>query len=259
MDPLKIYLQSIAGYNDLSNNAVRKLILKDRTANRKRLINGNLRRVASIAIEMHRAWDQLDVMDYIQEGNIILIKYVDSFEPNRGIEWSTYLTYGVRGAILRFIRSNMGAVKLGTTAGQRKIFANLSQIKEMLIEKGFSLQEISNTFGVPADDIESVLQSGNKGCLYGIQVVSPEKIHIKNETAERLLRKIYTFRKGLNERELVVFDDHLYEGNKTLQEIADFFSTSKMSIQRDKVRILKMAAKVFTKTDLSNLLEDSDV
>ena len=48
------------------------------------------------------------VMDMIQEGTVGLIQAVERFEPERGVRFSTFATYRVRGRILNALRRERG-------------------------------------------------------------------------------------------------------------------------------------------------------
>ena len=56
---------------------------------KKRMIQGNLRLVISVASKYSRMTTRLSMQDLIQEGNIGLIRAAEMFDPSRGYKFST--------------------------------------------------------------------------------------------------------------------------------------------------------------------------
>ena len=112
-DSLQQYLREISQYPLLTpieeQELTQKTFLGDDKA-RQCLINSNLRLVVSIA----RAYRNcgLPFIDLIQEGNLGLIKAVDSFDPSRGTHFSTHATSWIRQKIGRALSNDSRNIRI---------------------------------------------------------------------------------------------------------------------------------------------------
>ena len=92
------------------------------------LVTSHLRLVAKIAMG-YRGYG-LPVSELISEGNIGLMQGVKKFEPDRGFRLATYAMWWIKASIQEFILRSWSLVKMGTTAGQKKLFFNLRRMKK---------------------------------------------------------------------------------------------------------------------------------
>ena len=92
-----------------------------------RLVTSHLRLVAKIAMG-YRGYG-LPVADLISEGNLGMMHAVKKFEPEKGFRLATYAMWWIKAAIQEYILRSWSLVKIGTTAGQKKLFFNLRRIK----------------------------------------------------------------------------------------------------------------------------------
>lgn len=112
-DSIQKYLKEISQYPLLTpieeQQLIQKVLLGDEIA-REQLISSNLRLVVSIARQYRNCG--IPFADLIQEGNVGLIKAVDSFNPSFGTRFSTYATNWIRQKIGRALSDNSRDIRI---------------------------------------------------------------------------------------------------------------------------------------------------
>lgn len=109
-DTLKLYFNQIGQKPLLSADEEKELgrmILEgsdeEKKAAKKKLIESNLRLVVSIAKKyMNRG---IPLQDLIQEGNLGLMRTVETFDYSRNVRFSTYATWWITQAITRALKN----------------------------------------------------------------------------------------------------------------------------------------------------------
>lgn len=258
-----LYIQSIKSHKQLSEQECVE-IFKDIETHKHKLIVHNLRLVVSIAKELNVAWSNIDIMDMIQEGNIGLIKAVQTFDISRGIQFSTYATYIIKNDILRFIKTTCTPVNIYTTKEQRVIINNFTEIKNQLENHGVTIDSLAERYGVhPCGIINTLnLEAVDIGSLNDNELIrdlidsGPEKLYIKNEESEVLSRKIKNFKDSLDKIDKAIFYENLYLGAKTLAEIGRDFNITRSAVKARRDKVLIEARTFFTKADLISLIGD---
>ena len=112
-DSMDIYLNRIGKRPLLGAEEERELARKAHAGEesaKRTLIESNLKLVVSVAKVYSRSGVPLP--DLIQEGNIGLIKAVDSFDPEKGFRFSTYAVAWIRQAITRAIERQGRAIRV---------------------------------------------------------------------------------------------------------------------------------------------------
>jgi RNA polymerase sigma-32 factor len=71
----------------------------------------------------------LPISEVISEGNFGLMQAVKRFGPDKGFRRATYAMWWIKAAIQEYILRSWSLVKIGTTAGQKKLFFNLRKAK----------------------------------------------------------------------------------------------------------------------------------
>jgi RNA polymerase sigma-32 factor len=121
------------------------------------LVSSHLRLVAKIAMG-YRGYG-LPVSELISEGNVGLMQGVKKFDPDRGFRLATYAMWWIKASMQEFILRSWSLVKIGTTAGQKKLFFNLRRMKNNLqaFEDGDlhpdAVAKISTDLGVSATEV----------------------------------------------------------------------------------------------------------
>jgi RNA polymerase sporulation-specific sigma factor len=80
------------------------------TRSRARIIEAYQPLVFKVA--MHLRLRETVVMDMIQEGTVGLIEAVERFDPGRGVRFSTFATFRIRGRILNALRRERPAISV---------------------------------------------------------------------------------------------------------------------------------------------------
>lgn len=124
-----------------SGNAVdpeiKKDLMKAIEAGRRakdKVVEGNLRLVVSIAKKYINSADSMVFMDLIQEGNIGLMRSIDSFDISRNVKFSTYATFWIRQNITRALATTDPAIRkpIYVAEGRRSV----NNAKEQMQQKG---------------------------------------------------------------------------------------------------------------------------
>lgn len=154
---LRLYLQEIAEYPLLTpqeeQNLVQKVRKGDKDA-REKLINSNLRLVISIARTYRNCG--LPFLDLIQEGNIGLIKAVDSYDPNEGNRFSTFATYWIRQKIGRALSNDSRSIRLPAHIAElQSTLKNTASKVLATTGKEATAKELSDMLGMDAEKVKN--------------------------------------------------------------------------------------------------------
>lgn len=236
-----------------------------------RLVDANLRFVIKIALE-YRNYG-FAVLDLIQEGNLGLVRAVQSFDPAKGHRLISYAVWWIRAYIQEYILKNWSLVKIGTTQLQRRLFNDLQSSRKRLkrlMECGHDEQKqraaLAEAVGGTVRDVEEMERR-----LYGrdmsIDVPQPdgnaafslhEKLAAPHLDAEALVAEREEVRLKssllgeaigtLEKRErFIVESRHLREQPLTLRELG-----AELGISKERVRQLETRALGVLKDNLSH-------
>ena len=261
-DPLRIYMRELGRFPPLSAEEEFELARKFREEGDHdaalKLVTSNLRLVVRIAMEFQRKWMK-NVLDYIQEGNVGLMKALKKFDPDKGIKFSYYASFWIRAYILKFIMDNWRMVKVGTTQAQRKLFYNLSKEKQRLESLGISADagNISRSLDVSESE---VVEMGQRLGQHDLSLDMPyaddsemtpmnfipaigqgvEEILLQEETADILKKNIAELMPKLNEKEKDIIEMRLLaETPATLREIGEKYSVTRERVRQIEARLLE--------------------
>ena len=126
---------------------------------REQLIEQYMSLVRSLARRYSYRGEQLD--DLVQIGSIGLIKAIDRFDLDRGVELTTYATPNIIGEIKRHFRDRGWAVRV--PRGLQELNVQLSKLVEQLtVQLGRSptIPELAKAAGVEEEAVLEALESG---------------------------------------------------------------------------------------------------
>ncbi len=231
------------------------------------LVTSHLRLVAKIAMG-YRGYG-LPVADLISEGNLGMMHAVKKFEPEKGFRLATYAMWWIKAAIQEYILRSWSLVKIGTTAGQKKLFFNLRRIKGQIqaIDDGDlkpeQVTQIATQLNVTEDEVMSMNQrmAGNDRSLNvplsrdgegggewqdWLHDDSPnqEATFADHEEYDARKNLMLDAMQGLNPREQrILAARRLSEPPLTLEDLATEFNISRERIRQIEVRAFEKLQK----------------
>src|SRR5205814_4265938 len=128
-------------------------------AARKQLIEQYMSLVRSLARRYSYRGEQLE--ELVQIGAIGLIKAIDRFDVNRGVELTTYATPNIIGEIKRHFRDRGWSVRV--PRGLQELNVQLSRLVEQLtVQFGRSptIAELAKAAGTEEEEVLEALESG---------------------------------------------------------------------------------------------------
>ena len=128
-------------------------------AAREQLIEQYMSLVRSLARRYSYRGEQLD--DLVQIGCIGLIKAIDRFDLDRGVELTTYATPNIIGEIKRHFRDKGWSVRV--PRGLQELNVQLSRLVEQLtvqVGRSPTISELATAAGVEEEEVLEALESG---------------------------------------------------------------------------------------------------
>ncbi len=239
----------------LTNKEKNELLIKIKQGNeeaRTTFINGNLRLVLSVIQRFYGRGENAD--DLFQIGCIGLIKSIDNFDTNQGVQFSTYAVPMIIGEIRRYLRDN-NSIRVSRSV--RDLAYKAIQYKEKFNkEKGRepSVEEIAKEFGVEREDIafsfdaiqdplslqEPVYNDGSESISIMDQVRDTKNSDEKwaeNMTLEEAMRR-------LGEKEKKIITKRYFDG-RTQMEVAEEIGISQAQVSRLEKNALEHIKKYY--------------
>ncbi len=263
-DDLAKYFESVSRTQMMSPEEELAVAYKYRESGKQeyadQLASANLRFVIKIALEYKNYG--FPILDLIQEGNLGLVRAVQSFDPDKGFRLISYGVWWIRAYIQEYILRNWSLVKIGTTQLQRRLFNHLQSSKKRLQRLVASNSEaerkraLAKAVGGTVHDVEEMERR-----LYGRDLsidVSPsegttnfslhERLSSEDDNAETLLAQeqgrdlqhleLKRALATLDERERhILVSRHLTDEAVTLRELGE-----ELGISKERVRQLESRA-----------------
>lgn len=226
--------------------------VKEAERARARLIESNLRLVVSIAKRyMGRG---LSLLDLIQEGNLGLMRAVETFDYRKGFKFSTYATWWIRQAITRAIADQSRTIRIPLHMIEQ--LRELSRVRSELAQtdgEPHDLVKIAEKLNIPLDKlkrVESVSQyttslerpiGEDEEDALGDFIEDKHAPSPALETFKMLLKEALStelHELSDREREILILRYGLEDGHgRTLKEVARVFN-----ITRERVRQIEIKA-----------------
>lgn len=269
VDPLQKYIAEVRKFPLLTPEEEYELAVKYKETGDKeaafRLITANLILVVSISLKFKRVFQ--NVLDLIQEGNIGLLKAIHKYDPDFGVRFPSYATWWIKAYILKFVLDNIRLVRVGTTNVRRRLIHNLREEKRKLEDRGFTVgpKLLAERFGATEQDVIDVQQSlesrdvsidapmTDESDTPRSDFMTAEEESVEEDVARRELQeliesKLKIFKKGLNEKELMILHERiLNEEPVTLQEIGNEFNITREAVRQSEERLKKKLEEFFKK------------
>lgn len=255
-------------YNPLDDVVIRRLFA-DRNKNRERIVNANIRLVATIA----KSYDNADnFMDFNQEGIEGLLESVDKYDPNSDAKFSSYAAYWIRARMSMLCRelnmvqrSNQGKIGSKAIKFQEQFLkenmreATAEEIIDHLSENcGIDIQYANEVFGVSINSINEELNDDDftpETCGEFAVRTACQNAYIEQIEKEDLENSVNKLMKVLTNKERDFVTRHIING-ETFESIADEFGYNKERVRQIVVGGLKkMKECEFAKTRFSCYLK----
>ena len=219
-------------------------------ATRDRFIRGNLRLVLSIIQRFSNRGENPD--DLFQVGCIGLIKAIDNFNTEVGVQFSTYAVPMIIGEIRRFLRDE-GPIRVSRSL--KDITYKALRARESFINKNSrepTMTELSKELDIPCEDIVTALDAiADPVSLYepiyhdgGEAIYVMDQVRDTKNTDTNWLESIALKEalKHLSEREKHILELRFYNG-RTQTEVAEDIGISQAQVSRLEKSALKQLRK----------------
>jgi len=226
---------------------------------RERLIEQYLPLVRSLARRYSYRGEQLE--DLVQVGCIGLIKAIDRFDVDRGVELTTYATPNIIGEIKRHFRDKSWSIRV--PRGLQELNVTLSKLIEELtvqLERSPTIPELAKAASVEEEEVLEALETGQAYSTLSLSAPSSGDDNEDLDPLESLgeLEPEYEVSEDravlapglrvLDERERKILHLRFYDG-LTQSQIAQQVGISQMHVSRLIRRSLeKMRAEIATDT-----------
>ena len=165
---------------------------------RDELVVAHLNLVRFLALKFSNRGEPLD--DLIQVGTVGLLKAIDRFELERGVEFTTYATPTIVGEIKRYFRDKGWAIKVPRRLQEVNLAVNRAS-ERMTIEFGRSptVAELAERLNATEEEI---LEAQELGQSYNMLSLDSEVSHEGDKNAQTLADTV-----GVTDAELELLED----------------------------------------------------
>lgn len=150
----------VAWDKDRTRELFRRYKQDDDGEARDQLIVSHLNLVRFLASKFKNRGESLE--DLVQVGTIGLIKAIDRFDPDRGLEFTTYATPTIMGEIKRHFRDKGWSVRVPRRL--QELSAKVNQASDELtnqLQRSPSVAEIADRLGTTVDEVLEAMESSS--------------------------------------------------------------------------------------------------
>lgn len=145
---------------DRTRELFRQYKEEDSSEARDQLIVSHLNLVRFLASKFKNRGESLE--DLVQVGTIGLIKAIDRFDPERGLEFTTYATPTIMGEIKRHFRDKGWSVRVPRRL--QELSAKVNQATDELtnqLQRSPSVDEVAERVGASVDEVLEAMESSS--------------------------------------------------------------------------------------------------
>lgn len=275
IDGYEQYIKEIKQYKLLTSAETKELCKKIKENNdekdKEKLINSNLRLVVYIANKFVNRG--IGIKDLIQEGNIGLIKAADTYDCEKGFEFSTYAACCIKNSIRVCIRNTNRNIRIPSYMID-KLNNYCKQKKELEKEFGrnLTITELSECLSMTIGEINQYEQLLNDTISLNTidtdnekkeleDYIASDEESIENQIDKKELKELLEqiMKKILTPREISVLNKRFGLENEkqyTLRELGEMYSVSGERIRSIQEKALKKLRKCNEIEDLLIYLEN---